>query len=416
MTLNSQTLRANRPIIQAALILTFSRLIVNMARRFPYAFIPAISRQLGVPLTSVQNVMALQAGIGVTSPLFGPLVQRYGPKRAMVIGLLLMIAASGLGAAFPTFQVFAAVMLIMGFAKMLFDPSVLAYLGERVPYHRRGLVIGFVELSWSMALLIAAPVVGIIFTLYALNSTADAMLRFTSFSSFADSAGLQIVFLGLGVLSALALVLVLLALPGDVMQRDIRMITPGMAWRVIRDKPPALAAMFFAFSVSCANEIFLINYGIWMEESFGLLLAALGIVTTIISVAEIGGEMTVMTLSDRIGKRRMALIGAGIATLIYAVLPFLTFSLPVALMGIFIMFLAVETGIVAAIPMYTEILPDNRAIMLTSTTGSAAMGRLVGAVLGGLLYALTGNFVLIGFVSLVIGAAGIFLLWRYVFE
>ena len=38
--------------------LTFARLIINMTRRFPYAFLPEISRQLGVSLDSVQNVMA----------------------------------------------------------------------------------------------------------------------------------------------------------------------------------------------------------------------------------------------------------------------------------------------------------------------------------------------------------------------
>src|SRR5690349_9998019 len=86
--------------------LTFARLIVNMTRRFPYPFLPEISRQLSVPLESVQNVMAIQAGVGIGSPLLGPIGERYGRKRVMMGTLIGMVLASIFGAISSSFAIF----------------------------------------------------------------------------------------------------------------------------------------------------------------------------------------------------------------------------------------------------------------------------------------------------------------------
>ncbi len=414
-------IRDNKTLIFAVFILTFAKLVVNISRRFPYAFLPTISRQLGVPLASVQTVMATQAGIGISSPVFGPYVERYGRKRTLMFSLALMTAGSLLGMLLPQFWTFAVVMWVLGFAKMLFDPSLLAYLGDRIPYHRRGTVIGVTELSWAGSLFIAAPVVGLIFTLTTTTHTPAVFLRVAGipFSPIvAGSIGLQVVFGLLAALSLIALTAIQLYIPADHPQKDAvtERITPMMTWQVMRGSPAGMAAIGYAFTIAVASEIFLINYGLWMELSFELMLATLGAVTTVISLAEIIGEVTVIGISDRIGKRRLSLIGAGIAAVMYLILPNLTFSLVAALAGIFVLFVFTEISIVSAFPLFTEVMPENRAIMLSSAVGGAASGRLVGAILGGVLYALLGDFTMIGAVSMVICAFGFGLMWVYVKE
>ena len=79
---------SRKEIITFILALTLSRLVVNIGRRFAYPFLPEISRQLSVPLSDVQNVLAGANGVGVASPLFGPLSDRYGRKRVIAAGLI----------------------------------------------------------------------------------------------------------------------------------------------------------------------------------------------------------------------------------------------------------------------------------------------------------------------------------------
>lgn len=411
----------DRPVLaRIVLSLTFSRLIVNITRRFPYAFLPTIARQFGVPLSGVQNVLAVQAGVGAASPLFGSLSERYGRKRVILAMLALLVIASLLGILLPTFSIFAGVMIAYGISKMIFDPAVQAYIGDRVPYNRRGMAMGFVEFSWAGALLISAPITGILLGLSVIiipDSLLNGGFGFIPTLTW-QPTGIQAVFLAIAIMGAVASLIVWIWVPGDAPAKNatLNIITPLDTLRLMRGNPAALGAVLSAFLLSTANEIFFINYGAWMESSFDLALAALGTVTIVIAAAEIGGEASVIGLSDRIGKRRMAIIGGIGSTICYILLPGLNFSLVAALIVLFIMFLFVEIGIVAAIPLYSEIMPEARAVMMSGVMGAAAGGRLVGAVLGSVIYALFANFIVIGVVATLIGAASVFILWRYVHE
>jgi predicted MFS family arabinose efflux permease len=377
-------------------MLTLGRLVVNMTRRFPYPFLPEIARQLSVPLSSVQSVTAVQSGMGVISPLFGPLSERYGRKRVMMAAMGSMAAASIVGALAPRFWLFAAVMIALGVGKIIFDPVLLAYLGDRIPYRRRGLAIGTSELSWAGSLIVAAPLAGFLL----------------------ERSGIQAVFIVLAVLFVVAIIGIALVVPADHPEKGkaVTIVTPWAAWGIIRRSPAALAALLYTFCLSVANETFFINYGAWMESTFALDLAQLGAVTTVIAAAEVLGEITVLSISDRIGKRRLALTGVMIASLGYIILPNLSFSLPLTLGMLFALFLGLETAIVAAIPLYTEILPDSRSVMMSGVIGGSSTGRLVGALLGGFLYTTLNNFVLVGAVSMVIGLVAFAAFWRYLHE
>jgi predicted MFS family arabinose efflux permease len=407
-----------RALTVAVVTLMLARLVINMTRRFPYAFLPTISRQLGVPLSTVQNVMALQAGAGGASPIFGPISERYGRKRVVLGTLALMIAASVLGVANQDFQIFAGVMIAFGIVKMIFDPTIQAYLGDRIPYHRRGVAMGFVELSWAGSLLIAAPIAGILLGFSEPVFPAAAFQLDFLPDLFVTSNGLQAVFILLTLLSILTLIAILVLIPADHPSADnrLRLITPIDTLRIMRSNPAAIGAVGSTLLLSIANEIFFINYGAWLEDSFDLILAAIGTVTIAIAAAEVIGEVTVITIADRIGKRRLALISGFISSLCYVLIPFLDFSLPLAIAAIFVMFLFVEITIVAGIPLFSEILPESRAVMMSGVIGAASVGRLLGALIGGFILALTGSFVIMGIAATIIGLISWVMLWQLVPE
>ena len=198
-------------------------------------------------------------------------------------------------------------------------------------------------------------------------------------------------------------------------RKSIKYISPLMTFRLISKEPTAMFALLFAICLTISHEIFFINYGLWMEQSFDLLLTALGTVTIVIAVAEIIGEFVVILLADRLGTKLTSMSGMLVAAIMFAIIPSLSFSLPLALFGIFVMFIGIETAIVASFPIFTEILPNARAVMMSANMGAHSLGRVLGAMLGGIIYATTGgNFVVVGIVASVIGAIAFIIMWRFI--
>ena len=386
-------------VIRSILAIVFARLVINISRRFPYPFVSAIGDSFSVSAGSIQNVIALTNGAGMLSPALGIISEHFGRKRVMVAMLLLMTLMSALGAAFADYGIFVLVMFGFSIGKIIYDPTFQAYLGDVIPFSRRARVMGMSELSWALSLVIAAPVTGFLL----------------------DASSLQAVFVFLTLLlgsGALALlVLVESDESADGHHERIRIINPLAAMRVVSGHAPAVSALLFSLCLTISHEMFYINYGLWIEDSFGLALTALGAVTIVIAVAEVIGEFIVIGVADRVGPKRASMTGMLLGALCFFIIPSLAFSLPAAMFCIFVMFICIETAIVSALPLFTELLPKSRAVMMSANMGAQSLGRLVGAALGAFVYGSTaGNFVLVGALAGALGLAGFLVMWRRVPE
>ena len=161
--------------------------------------------------------------------------------------------------------------------------------------------------------------------------------------------------------------------------------------------------------------MFFINYGLWMEDSFDLALTALGTVTIVIAIAEIIGEFIVIAIADRLGPKTTSMAGMLTAAISFSVIPSLSFSLPLAMFGIFVMFIGIETAIVASLPLFSELLPQSRSVMMSANMGAHSLGRVIGAALGGFIYAASdGSFAFIGLVAGGLGLLGFIIMRRFI--
>jgi predicted MFS family arabinose efflux permease len=344
----------------------FCRLVLNTSRRFAYPFAPILSRGLGVSLVAVTSLLAVNQVTAVVGMLFGPITDRLGYRFMMMCGLGLLVAGMFWAGISPSYAAVLAALLMAGLGKTLFDPAIQAYVGRGVSYRRRGLAIGFLEMSWAGSALLGIPATALLINWLGWRAPFFAMS-------------------GLG-LVGMILLRILIPLNSYSSKTNRAQNVFGLAWRRLAQDRSAVGALGYAFFISVANDNLFVVYGAWLEHSFNLSIVALGMGTGIIGIAELCGEGMTALFSDRLGLKRSVKIGLMLTILSYLTLPFVGKNLVSALLGVFFIFLSFEFMIVSSMSLCTEILPEYRATMMSAFFATAGLGRVLGAVSGGAIW------------------------------
>jgi predicted MFS family arabinose efflux permease len=124
-----------------------------------------------------------------------------------------------------------------------------------------------------------------------------------------------------------------------------------------------------------AHESVLVTLGGWLEASFGMTLIALGGVGTLIGLSELIGEVSMAGFTDRIGKRNSLALGIGVGGVSLLVLSAVSQQLVPAMAVLFLAGVAIEFGIISAIPLMTEFRPRARAQTLSLLIVASGLGR-----------------------------------------
>lgn len=353
----------------------FARLALNMQMRVIYPFLPAISRGLGVPLQTTSLILTARALANLSSPLYGVLSDRFGRRALMLAGLVILTTGTLFVALAPSFGTVVVAVAFLSLSKAVFDPAVLAYLGDVVPYERRGRLMAILAMMWPASWFVGVPVAGFLI----------------------DAVSWRAPFVFIGLLSLLSLALMVRA-------RSIG-ATPAAQSKLTRPRVKARAWLcerlagigyqaWLAVSISLllvlAAENVYIVYGAWLETEFGLSVAALGVVSIVIGVAELAAEGASAGWVDRIGKRRAVLAGLMVNVLAYLLLPHLAASLPGALLGLFLVYLTFDFSIVSAIPLLSELAPGARGTLMAVNVAAMAIGRLVSSLSAARLWSVGG--------------------------
>ncbi len=359
-------------------VAALARLVINTSRRFIYPYAPVLSRGLGVPLTSITSLIAVNQLTGILSPLFGPLSDRWGYRVMMMAGLGMLAIGMLSGGFLPFYAMLVVAMFLAGLGKSIFDPALQAYVGEKVPYERRGRVIGLIELSWAGSALIGIPLVGLLIV----------------------NLGWRAPFFVLGGLGLLSVVALGLVIPKERRHADqIKSTTHfSQAWRQLFQKQPVWGVLILGFFISMANDNLFVIFGAWLETDFNLGIIALGTATTVIGVAELIGETLTATVADRIGPKRAIITGLTLSIFSYVLLPIISQTLLLAMVGLFVTFVTFEFTVVTSFSLVTEVLPDARATMASAYVAANGLGRMAGAVIGGFVW-FSGGLPLVGLVS-----------------
>lgn len=345
------------------LVFTLIRVVLNTMHRMVYPFLAVFGRGLGVDLPTLALAVTARSLGGTVGPFLAAVADSRGRKIGMLLGLSLFSLGTGLVVFWPTYPVFVLTLALTMLGKYVFDPSLLAYLGDHVPYERRGRAIAITEYGWSLSFILGIPLMGFIIA----------------------RAGWMAPFPLLCVLGLISFATLAWMLPRD------PVVEPGRPkfWtnlRAVLTSVPALLGLSVGLLLSISNEVVNLVFGVWLEDSFGLQVAALGVAAAVIGFSELGGETLTAAYTDRLGKANSVGLGLLANCLAALILPVMGRSLPGALAGLFLFYITFEFTIVSNIPLMTEIFPAARATLMAANIAAHSLGRALGALLAPVLY------------------------------
>jgi predicted MFS family arabinose efflux permease len=340
-------------------LLTTSRVAANSAYRFAPPFLATIAADFHVSLVTLGLAVTVSEIGGMTAPLVGRFIDHVSRRRSMTAGLTGVTAASVIAASANGPAVFAVALLLLSLSKLVFDVGLNSWISDRVPYARRGRVIGITETSWAGALLIGVPLMAIA---VALTSWRGAYVL-------------------VAVVVAGFAVAVHRRLPQEGRHRHV----------VVRDHVrPGRAAWFAIAGVLAlmgASQCAFLTFGSWLEDSFGFTAVTIGIVVFSLGAGELLASTSTARFTDRIGKRQSVVRGAS------AMVPtglLLTTALGahvgtgLALLVVYM--IGFEFAVVSSLSMATNLIPGHPAMGLGLCVGAGTLGRALTAIPATRLY------------------------------
>jgi predicted MFS family arabinose efflux permease len=353
-----------------------------------YPFLPIFARGLGVDISTMSLLMTGRSLMGSASPLFATIADRRGRKFGMMLGTVIFTLGVGLVAIHPVFWTLAVALFLAVLGKYMFDPSMQAYFGDRIPYEQRGTALAVTEVAWSMAFIAGMPIVGFLI----------------------DKFGWSAPFPFFTILGLVIFFVVWRIVPSEDPHHKLSTNSRD-GYRAVFTSIPALAGISIAMWASAGNELVNVIFGVWLEDSFGLKIAALAGASAVIGISELSGEGLVAFTTDRLGKPlalTLGLVGNALAAIL---LPFIGHTQVGALIGLFLFYITFEYIMVSHIPLMTELVPSARATMLSINVTGHSIGRALGAFLAAIIYKEFG-FLFVALLAAVFNIVAIFALRR----
>ncbi|PKN89950.1 MAG: hypothetical protein CVU45_05030, partial [Chloroflexi bacterium HGW-Chloroflexi-7] len=248
-------------------VFTLSRLVVNTATRMIYPFLAVFASGLHVEIGTISLAMAVSMATSALGPFLAPIADRRGRKTGMLIGMGIFLTGMLSASLFPSIVTFFIAILLGSLGNNVLLPPIQAYLGDHTPYARRGFYMAVIELSWALSFILMVPLAGLILTHSQWNGP----------------------FIALSVTGAIATLLIWWLVPNDLhVQGEPVAVFADI--RKVLGYLPAVMGMLMGLSFILGNELINVIFGVWMQDTYGLQIAALGAASAVIGFSELGGE------------------------------------------------------------------------------------------------------------------------------
>jgi predicted MFS family arabinose efflux permease len=243
-------------------------------------------------------------------------------------------------------------------SKVVFDSSMVVWINDHVPYERRGRVIGIIETSWALGLLIGVLAMGLVTEL--INWRAGYLV------------------------GAVAMFLSLAAVAQKLPAESPRPPEDSDVKGSLRGSPLLIIGTMFC--LMAASQSLGITFGAWLEDDHGANAAAISGVVFFLGALELLASITSARRTDTWGKERSVMYGAAI--MVPSGLLMVVGAREVLLgLVLFIVFIgAFEFAVVSALPIAANLIPGSTGVGLGAAVGAGTFGRAVMSAIATALY------------------------------
>lgn len=312
-------------------------------------------------LVAVYSVTAALASF-----ISGTLSDHYGRRRFLLFGVLLFALASWTSFRTRTFDELMLARALTGFAAGTLSTCSITYAADWFEYAVRGKALGLISSAYF-----AAPILGVPLA-----------------AQIADRYGWRRAFLMFAILALVTAVLSV-SLPKDrpnPQPSSEKLRLAGRSFRSFLVRRDTAAALVIAFLVSGGVVGFLTYVGQWLNTQFAISTRTIGWVFMLGGLVAVGSAPLGGIVSDRIGKRPVAIASNIILALALILIPLFSWGFwLLAAFSLASLGAAFRQGPLTA--LITELVPSTQRgafVALRNIFSQAGIG--IAAIVGGLLY------------------------------
>ncbi len=349
--------------------------------------LPRIGEQLSV---DEQWLGLLVTGYAVGTAGFailaGPISDRVGRRSILRVGTAVMctvLLLHGLAWDFPSLLVLRC---MAGASSGILAGAAAAYVGDVIPYERRGAAMGVVMSAMAFGQILGIPIGSVL----------------------AGMFGFQSAFVSFGLVMVVAFALTMTVLP-DTEHDEEGAFGLGTMVASYRDllarsdvRAVAVAGTLMMLSVSS----FIVYQPTWLEAHFGASPNAVASLFLVGGLANAGMGPLAGRLSDRIGRKGLVVLGSVGLSVLMVMMPFVpTFPL------VYVMFFVIMATVALRISPYNALLTAmvdqrHRGSLMSLSMAFSQVGFALGAAVAGWTYVhlgYTGNAVAAGLGAVAVG-------------
>ena len=332
--------------------------------------LPRISEELGIPDAALGTLIsAYSLMLGVFAILAGPVSDKIGRRRILILGTGTMTVALTLHGFVTGYASFLAVRLFAGMAGGILSGAAVSYIGDFFPYNRRGWATGWVMSGSAVGQIVGIPL-GI---------------------ALSGEWGFRAPFYIFAVTMAATVVLLWLRVPQPPVKRSQGPLTVKKAaadYVGLLRRPEVRwgAAAFFTMYLGLA--LFVVYLPTWLERGVGLTANQIALMYLVGGIANVSTGPQAGHLSDRVGRKRIILLACVGLSLAMTATPFVVLGAWTAYVLFFLVMVLTAMRISPFSALLTALVTDERRGSLMSL--SVALGQLgmaAGGALAGPLYA-----------------------------
>jgi len=286
--------------------------------------------------------------------LVAPFADARGRRNFILLGTGFFATGLVLSYAAPTMTTLILTRSLVGIGAGLLSMLIQVYIGDVIPYERRGLVMGVVMSGYFAAMVLGIPLG----------------------SYIAEHAGWRMTF-GTAAIAALILfVCLVFLLPRDAKtkKKPVRFRYDGLKQRGV------IPLILIGFIDSGALMGFLIYMGIWLKETFQLTIVEISYLFIAVGLIALITSPFAGRAADRIGKKKMLMYSFGIRIVCFLSIPFFTESLIPVYIGFILLSLSAAFRMGPMNALVTHLVSEEqRASTIAAKNSMAQFGIGLGA-------------------------------------